>query len=1017
MTPTPAVAAPDGAELAAELAAAPSLAECCAVLEEFAWRSLLAGVRVRDYCDEANRIVQAAPPKGLRLALASTPVRLLFPYALAAGAPLTSFTPSVLVPAAFAHISRKQLIDALVRLSRDGGYPATVEARTLELLLEYIGRRWRSAVAGEDIVDGITKKLAEVEFEVGSSSRAARHSSWLTPPQVTLRGEPTSARATIVPTLQLVRFNLGFVSSAHLIARLNSAASGIPDSAAQPLKVPQMVKAWAVRRLAMGADTQSVATELLTVRERVLDPIHRDDILNALVALGLESEGAEMSAAQPSPPQPPLAPLGPRTRTTSRVSLKPPKRKTLAVFQWLPHRHGSNASVTPPVAPDWERRPSLPTLFEPADTTPSWGHSDLPYLTASSSTLARSTTPPSRSRTAHETIELHMTLLRRLLGFRYRLGANTDGWYFGSGRKLAIELLESVEGSPDMVDSLRSLLSLSTEVQEDADNDVPPAVPAKDVPSPKAAATSPPPAVHQRDVSFDLDEYLEAIRRPDDSPANELRGPFSWSRSEIHEYLPDSPSPPSVPVAGPSTHRSSPSFMTTPTRSDVTPTRSSNHHREESLDSVYSNTTAVSRPLSVMSDFTILEATRVTVRAVEVRFPLDGKPLVLSRGDEIEEVIPDNVSEPDDAPAEWEAPLPHSKSMSHLDQYTALPERLNRRRRPRAPVGGLLPAFNYSPEEPVPSLSKRPSTQFPCPITPPLSPVNTHEEELSDRTPMSLMEPLFPRKQVSSADLRSRRLKFRQCVIVDGTPTRTAFSGPASHPEVIQDQTALGAVLKLFGYGARFVMSSALDPVEVEQALVAAIDLEALRILDRGELFDAEARARVAWLLEQVACELTQPDLISAVQRALEYLAMYEVGTSSPRTLRSAPSFSATHASAGLEITTPPRDRTRDSGPEITISTAPPRGGFFDDLEPPSSCSSDTNTTLETPLVTVDFSTPTPRRRVRVQSASPSVPETPVPATRYHGGRQLDILPTSPMTPSPGTPCTPLTSAILVHAL
>lgn len=961
-----------------------------------------------------------APPKGLRLALVSTPVRLLFPYSLAAGAPLTSFTPSVLVPAAFAHLSRKQLIDALVRLSREGGYPATVEARTLELLLEYIGRRWRFAGAGEDIVDGITKKLAEVEFEVGSS-RTARRDSWLTPLQVTLRGEPATARAAIVSTLQLVRFHLGFVSSAHLIARLNSPTSGVSDSAAQPLNVPQMVKGWAVRRLAMGADTHPIVAELLTVLERVLDPVHREDILNALVALGLESEGAEMRAAQP-PQQPPLAPLGPRTRTTSRVSLKPPKRKTLAVFQWLPHRHGSNASVAPPVAPDWERRPSLPTLFEPADTTPSWAASDLPYLTtsASSSTRSSTTTPPAISRTPHETSELHTALLRRLLGFRYRLGSNTDGWYFGSGRKLAIELLESVEGSPDMVDSLRSLLALNTVVQE-AEDDVPPAVPAKDVPSPKAV--SPPPNAHQRDVSFDLDEYLEAIRRPDDSPDDDLRGPFSWSQSEAHEYLADSPSPPTVPLAGPSDHRRSPSYMATPTRSNSTPTPSSNHHRGASLDSVYSSTTAVSRPLSAMSDFTILEATRVTVRAVEVRFPLDGKPLVVSRADDLEEVIPDNISEPDDAP-QWEEPLPHSKSMSHLDQYTALPERLNRRRRPRVPAGSLLPAFNYSPEEPVPSLSRRPSTQFPCPITPPLSPVSTNAEELVDRTPMSLMEPLFPRKQVSSADLRSRRLKFRQCVIVDGTPTRTGFSGPGSHPEVIQDQTALGAVLKLFGYGARFVMSSALDPVEVEQALVAAIDLEALRILDRGEVFDAEARARVAWLLEQVACELTQPDLISAVQRALEYLAMYEVGTS-PRTLRSAPSFSATHASAGLEITIPPRERPRDR-PEVIVSapntppslvSARPRGGFFDDLEPQSSCSSDTNTTLETPLVTVDFSTPTPRRRGRVQSASPSVPGTPVPATRYHGARQLDIMPTSPTTPSPGTPCTPLTSAILVHAL
>ncbi|KAL1410834.1 hypothetical protein Q8F55_001777 [Vanrija albida] len=1004
MTPAPVVMPPDSARLASELAAAPSVADACAVLEEYAWRSLLAGVRVRAYCDEANRIVQAAPPKGLRLALVSTPVHLLFPYSLGAGAPFTSFTPSVLVPAAFAHLSRKQLIDALVRLSRDGGYPASVEARTLELVLEYVGRRWRLSAAGEDIVDGITKKLAEVEFEV------------------TLRGEPTSARATIVATLQPARFNLGFVSSAHLIARLNSTiALAAESSAAQAPNVPQMIKGWAVRRLATGAETQAVAAKLLSIRDRTLDPVYRDDILNALVTLGLESEGTGGSGVAP-----PLATLtpSPRNRTTSRVSLKPPpKRKTLAVLQWFPQRYGSNASAAPPVVPDWERRPSLPTLFEPAETSPTWGASDLPYL--DSSTLTTSTSLPALSRTAQVTGELQTTLLRQLLGLRYSLGGNTDGWFFGSGRQLAIELLDNARGAPGVVSSLRALLSLQAGVEEF--DETPPPVPSKDTPV-RPATTSPtatpPSPFHQRDVSFDLDEYLEAIVRPDDSPLDRYpRESFSevshGSHSRQYGAPPDSHVQALSPDAGPSTVTTPPGFSFTPMPATVTPTPSSDHHRGSSLasvDSVYSNDTVTSRPLSVMSDFTICEATRVTVRAIEVRFPPRGNPLTSPGADNVEEVIQDSASEPDDTP-ELEAPLPHSKSMPNLDPYTALPERLSRRRRPRMPAGGLLPAFSYSPEEPAPSISRRPSTQFPCPITPPLSPVNSYDGELADTSPLALMEPLFPRKQVSNADLRSRRLKFRQWVIVDGTPTRTALSGPGSKPEVIKDQTALGAVLKLFGYGARFVNSSVLDPVEVEQALVAAIDLEALRILDRGEVFDAEARARVAWLLEQVAGELIQPDLISAVQRALEYLAAYEVGTS-PRNLRHATSFSTTHADAGLEIIIPPREY-----PEVTVSapntppslaSARPRGGFFDDLEPPSSCSSDT--TLETPLGTVDFSLPTPRRRTRVQSASPSMPETPVPATRYRGGRQLDVLP-SPMTPSPGTPRTPLTSAIIVHAL
>jgi len=53
-----ALSGPREASLADALARSDNTTDTIAALDEYAWRSLKAGVRVRDYCNAADRIVQ-----------------------------------------------------------------------------------------------------------------------------------------------------------------------------------------------------------------------------------------------------------------------------------------------------------------------------------------------------------------------------------------------------------------------------------------------------------------------------------------------------------------------------------------------------------------------------------------------------------------------------------------------------------------------------------------------------------------------------------------------------------------------------------------------------------------------------------------------------------------------------------------------------------------------------------------------------------------------------------------------
>jgi hypothetical protein len=100
----------------------------------------------------------------LRNALSTTAIAALFP--------LVELNLPQLVPAStLLNLSRKQLVDILSKISRERsiaeGSCAGLREQVLEVVLEYIGRRWRRAEETEDVVDLVARKLTEIEFEVG----------------------------------------------------------------------------------------------------------------------------------------------------------------------------------------------------------------------------------------------------------------------------------------------------------------------------------------------------------------------------------------------------------------------------------------------------------------------------------------------------------------------------------------------------------------------------------------------------------------------------------------------------------------------------------------------------------------------------------------------------------------------------------------------------------------------------------------------------------------------------------
>lgn len=588
---------------------------------------------------------------------------------------------------------------ALVHLASD------VEERVLELILEYIGRRWR---LDNGDVDGISRKLADVQVEVRSSPSSLTK----------IQGETLGA---VLSVFENARVQLGFVTRSFLADWLTS-----HSVEAAP------IRAWAVRRLSAGVEPQAIASEAGLLRDCLGSPA-RELVTKVLSSLCLDDRSGP-DAERPLPV---------RTRTLSRISLRA-KRKTLPLPQWFSPRNGPSR-----LAAAEERRPSLPTLTPDGPSrvrTPTTPHSASPCSTPSRSPLAG--TPPEVVSVAN-TLGLstepytRTQLVDHLLTLRYRLGLDADAWYLGNGQDKATSYLDGVESvCPSLkftIVQLRDAFCLSP-----GDN------------TPTASN------YHVRDVSFDLDQYIADIGPMEDDST-------SSTTSSQPLLLPQRGSLASIASLN--------SALT-----DITRTTGSRQ--------------------SVISAFSICEATRVPVTLSSYQFPMKH-----SATDDL--VVPRTVPVP-------EYPR-FAQSLPNVgDVYTRLPERLLRRRRAYA-ERDLVQHWDSSTSSPS-----------------------------SDST-------LSPRPAVDNGR-RSRGKMYRQCVIVDGahvSPRQTICT---------EETTALGVILNLFAGGRNP------SAEEVERRLTEAVHAEASRAAARGDEFDAEARARLAWLLEQIGHEVGHIDPLTTAR-------------------------------------------------------------------------------------------------------------------------------------------------------
>lgn len=797
----------------------------------------------------------------VRVVITHNPTRLLFPYDLAADAASGAHTPPLLPPSSFNAITRKQVVDVLLRLVRDR---VPIDARVQEITLEYIGRKWH---ATEGDVECIAKKLSEIVSDVSYDDLRLSNSAQVE------ANEPSRCSIAIA-TIHRLRFQLGLVSAAQLASRLNTQAAFLRDDCCP--SAGQLIHTWAVRRLNASQLPQSVAEALFHLRDLLHHAPHQDAVKTVLSSFGLDGR---RTSGKESPPRT-------RNRITSRSFQSPPrvsptKRRTMPFPHWLP-RNSARFNTS-----DEGRRPSLPTLLTPAEPTqiswpiPMQGDGQLRPSPDGSPCHTPTPTAGGSHSALLDPSAVRVAVVDQILELRYRLGADCDGWFLGTGQDKAAEIVNHFPDSEELRDTLFELrrifklpdpavsnklgltmMSPSTEV----DPLVQPRRIGLHVTTPSLETT---PIIHERDVSFDLDQYMADIS---------CDGPDSSSSTLKPGDEDDSPKM-EIMVANKEEKEHGLSIECPGLRAGPGPDTRSSISSEVSHFSFTSTSSALStasgRRGSTISDFVICEAVRVPVE--------HESPVRKAQ----------KLTDHDDDPKPLRR---HSKSLSMLsdpDLYTRMPELRSRRSPMRcfdpmpaftAPLSKTEFDFTTADEAPsrrhdrgsvqVPLISPTPRTSpngVDFSISPILSPFGSppgtarpagerHTAAVSgppsppptfEPSSSSVRAPSYQRLSaspieradsrtptVSSPDDRSRR--HRQMVIVDGEPI-----SPGSN------KTPLGVILTLFS------QRSSLTPDAVEQMLEKAVQCEEERMTAQGEEFDVEARVRLAWLLEEVANEVS----------------------------------------------------------------------------------------------------------------------------------------------------------------
>ncbi|ORY31631.1 hypothetical protein BCR39DRAFT_526040 [Naematelia encephala] len=501
-------------------------------LEEFALRSLLSGTRVRQWCDQVTWVIDKLNNLDvIRACIRQSPLCVLFPFTRLPSSPyFTTSHPRLSSPilplGSLSDITRKQLVDALVRLASFCSDYETTQELAFELCLEYIGRRWRGSVRSEDVVHGIGRKLAEAESELQ------------------LLGNAT----LVIPALQRIRFELGFVTSCQL-AQLLDANSISSNHLFDPY---QLVSAWLVRRLSLGIAPQTLVDELVGCRDKLTNTVHQATLTTVLADFGLlgrsrsmlENSVLSQFGVIPAMPCTPKSTHGRRrNKTTSFLTKSVPRRTMPCAPRWWVHRRNNSSSIkiqSPPFNAD--RRPSLPSMSTPLSvsisafsspqspaTTSSPSRSDVSTPPESSSTTFRLNVSPSESELLSSMMafsnpeDMRLILLDHLLSVRYGLKYDAqDDWFLGTGRRVVEETMASLEtklvgrkdvmGLKGIFTDLRDIFHLVRAPpiplqpafrrrQHLLDNF--PDVPPRDIASPFS--------FRERDESFDLDQYIADI--------------------------------------------------------------------------------------------------------------------------------------------------------------------------------------------------------------------------------------------------------------------------------------------------------------------------------------------------------------------------------------------------------------------------------------------------------------------------------------------------------------------------
>ncbi|WVQ94908.1 hypothetical protein IAU59_001994 [Kwoniella sp. CBS 9459] len=557
-------------------------------LIEFVLRAWVDGKRVREWCEEICQILELIPISSpLREAIHSPPLQILLPFV---HLPSNAFFPSTepplpppLLPAtSLGTISRNQLIGALARLSaenyRDGSRPFCDEPLVFELCLEYIAKRWRSTEVGEEgIVDQISKKLAEVEFELQ------------------VQGHPTTVDLTILPIFQKIRFQLGFVTSLQLVTRLNNTTLLPEQSSTTHSLAPcvtsesfgsmtgsvlghglgesislsesangviggqyrfsqyrqqsyQLLRAWVQRRLCTGIGYQIILDELSNVKTRLNDNRHREILLTVLGDFGIRSKLDEATCDQfgllwlsPSPTSP--EPTEKRIRPLPLLASKMGKKRSFSrhhphdhrrAHKWFSHHRNNSSSSKLSFQITEHRRPSLPGSSPVFPPSPSFLTSPSTVTFPDESALRFSMMHERPPTSFHDDLtsslmsltdpeDVRTVLLNQLMEMRYHVhGHEDEGWFLGGGREQAQELMSHLEkrmiGKKDLM-GLREMFDSMRTAFDLGAADIQrsfsrPATYTTIGTESKRNTTIEGGTRHRRSVSFDLENYLAELAPP-----------------------------------------------------------------------------------------------------------------------------------------------------------------------------------------------------------------------------------------------------------------------------------------------------------------------------------------------------------------------------------------------------------------------------------------------------------------------------------------------------------------------